>query len=180
MYVCIVWCEKISSHQKMISSRILAQCLQSFLIKNNWWMSSENIPQHLEETGLESNSKLFLASDRIDRNRDFIRLITDYRELQYFYFFKYFGHFLCLRNRIFFHQTLFERKDFPADPVVGDAFFFLVGKSSTQKSTKRLTHVCTRYNCRFPAWHYDRPFLWMIINHGPNCVQLVFLWPHSF
>ena len=52
-------------------------------------------------------------------------------------------------------------------------FFLSESLPPPKKSTKRLTHVCTRYNCRFPAWHYDRPFLWMIINHGPNCVQPV-------
>ena len=74
-------------------------------------------------------------------NRDFIRLITDYRELQYFYFFKYFGHFLCLQNRIFFSSDSIWKKGFSSWSCRGWCIFFLVGKSSTQKKVQKGLHT---------------------------------------
>ena len=93
-------------------------------------------PQHLEETGLESNSKLFLG---IGILLDWLH--TDYRELQYFYFFKYFGHFLCLQNRIFFSSDSIWKKGFSSWSCRGWCIFFLVGKSSTQKKVQKGLHT---------------------------------------
>ena len=126
-------------------------------------------PQHLEETGLESNSKLFLG---IGILLDWLQTTVNY---SIFTFSSTSGTFSASEIGFFFIRLYLKERIFQLILSWVMHFFSCRKVFHPKKSTKRLTHVCTRYNCRFPAWHYDRPFLWMIINHGPNCVQPVIL-----
>ena len=138
-YVCmyrLMWKNLITSanYFKSDSSRVSPELFNQKQLVEEFWKYP---PQHLEETGLESNSKLFLASDRIDRDIDFIRLITDYRELQYFYFFKYFGHFLCLRNEFFFIRLYLKERIFQLILSWVMHFFFLSESLPPKKKYKK-------------------------------------------